>query len=73
VGPLKGEPTFENRAQCVCYLEKRITDAWNAGIELWCDGTFPSCARCIDENEFYRLQASEQHPTLTDIRADHRV
>jgi len=58
---LKGsrrEP-FASEAQCLRYLKKQIKDAKNAAVDLWCEHKV-DCPRCIDGDEFRRLQATEQ-------------
>ena len=48
---------FEKKVECVRYLKKKVADARNAAVMVWCKHG-ETCARCVSEEEFTRWKAA---------------
>ena len=48
---------FEKKVECVRYLKKKVADARNAAVMMWCKYG-ETCARCVSEEEFTRWKAA---------------
>ena len=73
LGRWKQYAKFKSKAECDRYLRKKIDDARNAELVVWCEtGKLPprlrvgeagdTCARCISADEFKQLKSPVDHP-----------